>query len=90
MQRVSTDLPAPLFTAEPGDLPRRQIQVHLVERLDRTEMLVDAPQLQQRLAPGRCSPLTPAPGSEDGAGTGCFRHGRRSRSGLRAATARRP
>ena len=35
--------------AQPGDLAGGQIQVHLVQRLDRAEVLVDAPQLQERL-----------------------------------------
>ena len=41
-----------VVTAEPGDLSGGEVEVHLVERLDRTEVLVDAPQPQQRLRRG--------------------------------------
>ena len=48
--------------AEPGDLAGGQIQVHLVQRLDRAEVLVDAPQLQERLRPLPTSPPRRSPG----------------------------
>ena len=73
--------------AEAGDLAGGQIQVHLVERLDRAEVLVDAPQLQERLHRSR----RPARRS---AGVvihlSRLRHGTRSRYGRPGATRRQP
>ena len=48
--------------AQSGHLTRRQIQVHLVQRLHRPKVLVNAPQLQQRLGRGRPLATHPYPG----------------------------
>ena len=59
---VSTDLPAPLSPHSAVTLPGREVEVDVVQRLDRTEVLVELPDLEQRLG-GRRRRLRRRPSS---------------------------